>query len=382
MSGADRFPAEEFIAPGKRSVRTALSAAMAAVGLTTSTSGSTSTRDREMLGLPQADRVCFVMVDGLGAENLDARSGHAPTLRSMSHLDPLTTVAPSTTAAAITAVGTGEPPGRTAMMGYSLRSPASGKPFSLIKWDDPALDPLSWQRRPTLFELLGSRADRCTVVQPPAFVGSGLTLAALRGAQASPAQTLSERVEAAAGALRKGAECVYLYWGEIDHAGHSRGWTSQEWVAELESFDAAIATLARSVPRGTLIVVTADHGMVDVGARIDLADAPRLTDGTELIAGEDRAIQIYTRRPEEVAARWREELGEASLVFTADEAVASGIFGPVEDFARSIMGDVISFQRGDLAIVDSRGRTSPPMRGVHGSLSPLEMLVPLIVEVV
>ena len=51
---------------------------MDAVGLATATSASDSERDRAALGLPEADRVCFVMVDGLGAENLDARSGHAP----------------------------------------------------------------------------------------------------------------------------------------------------------------------------------------------------------------------------------------------------------------------------------------------------------------
>lgn len=382
MSQTARPLADDFPVPGERRVRAALSAAMDAAGLATSTSASDSERDRAALGLPEADRVCFVMVDGLGAENLDARSGHAPTLRSMTHFEPLVTVAPSTTAAAITAVGTGELPGKTAMMGYSLRSPASGRPFSLIKWDDPGLDPLSWQRQPTLFERLGPRARACRVVQPSAFVGSGLTLAALRGAEAVPAETLDERVEAAAGALRRGAECVYLYWGEIDHAGHAAGWTSGEWVAELESFDAAVASLARSVPRGTLVVVTADHGMVDVGTRIDLADSPRLREGADLVAGEDRAVQVYTREPEALAARWREELGESALVLTADEAVATGIFGPVEDFARSVMGDVISFQRGDCAVFDSRGRTSPPMRGVHGSLTSVEMLVPLIAEVV
>ena len=207
-------------------------------------------------------------------------------------------------------------------------------------------------------------------------------MAALRGAEAVPAETLDERVDAAARALRRGAECVYLYWGEIDHAGHAAGWTSGEWVAELESFDSAVASLARSVPRGTLIVITADHGMVDVGTRIDLADSPRLREGADLVAGEDRAVQVYTREPEALAARWREELGESALVLTADEAVATGVFGPVGDFARSVMGDVVSFQRGDCAVFDSRGRTSPPMRGVHGSLTSVEMLVPLIAEVV
>ena len=357
---------------------------MDAAGLATSTSASDSERDRAALGLPEADRVCFVMVDGLGAENLDARSGHAPTLRSMTHFEPLVTVAPSTTAAAITAVGTGELPGKTAMMGYSLRSPASGRPFSLIKWDDPGLDPLSWQRQPTLFERLGPRARACRVVQPSAFVGSGLTLAALRGAEAVPAETLDERVEAAAGALRRGAECVYLYWGEIDHAGHAAGWTSGEWVAELESFDAAVASLARSVPRGTLVVVTADHGMVDVGERIDVSQEPGLAEGVELLAGEERALHVYTGDAARLAERWRGILGGRALVMTKDEALGTGVFGRAGRRAYEAMGDVVSFQALNLSVVD--GSLRPPggarMVGVHGSLTRQEMLVPLIVETV
>jgi len=72
---------EGFLAPGPRSIRASLSAALDAVGLPPRTSVSTSAEDRRALGLPRAERVCFVLVDGLGAENLAARSGHAPTLR-------------------------------------------------------------------------------------------------------------------------------------------------------------------------------------------------------------------------------------------------------------------------------------------------------------
>lgn len=155
---------DDFPVPGKRRFRVAFSAAMGTVGLVTATSVLDSERDRTAPGLPEVDRVCFVMVDRLGVENLDARSGHALTLRSMTHFELPVIVAPSITAVAVIVVGTGEPPGKTAMIGYSLCSPASGRPLSLIKWDDPGLDPLSWQGQLTLFERLGPRAWACRVV--------------------------------------------------------------------------------------------------------------------------------------------------------------------------------------------------------------------------
>ncbi|MDK6763441.1 alkaline phosphatase family protein, partial [Escherichia coli] len=99
--------------------------------------------------LPRASRVCLVLVDGLGAENLAARIGHAPTLRALTAREPLTSTAPSTTAAALTTLGTGALPGRTSMLSYSLRSPRTGRNFSLISWEDSGLNPEEWQPVPT-----------------------------------------------------------------------------------------------------------------------------------------------------------------------------------------------------------------------------------------
>ncbi|WP_240611199.1 alkaline phosphatase family protein [Actinobaculum sp. 313] len=370
--------------PISRNVRATLSAALDAVGLATSSAGTTSAADRALLGLPKAERVCFVLVDGLGAHNLAARSGHVPTLRAWTQTEPLTTVAPSTTAAAITAVGTGEAPGATAMMSYALRSPASGRSFSLISWNDPGLDPVSWQRMPTLFEQLGSTADACRLIQPASFVNSGLTLCALRGAKALVADSIDERIDAAAAALRTQCRAVYLYWEELDHAGHRHGWTSEQWTIQLEALDSAMAALARRLPSGTLIVLTADHGMVDVAERMDVADYPELQRDVDLVSGEERLLHLYTREPGAVAARWREALGQRSMVLLRDDAIATGIFGEVHAEARAVMGDVLVIQHGDFSIMDSRGRDPHRslMRGVHGSLTAEEMLVPLITEVV
>ena len=120
----------------QRSIRGSLAAALDAVGLSTASTTSDSARDRALLGLPAADRVCFVLVDGLGWFNLQDRIGHAATLRSWHAFEPLSSVMPSTTAAAITSVGTAEFPGRTAMLSYALRSPNTGQNFSLITWQD------------------------------------------------------------------------------------------------------------------------------------------------------------------------------------------------------------------------------------------------------
>lgn len=363
------------------SVRGTLAATLDAVGFQTPQSADF----RATFGLPEAPKACFVLVDGLGMANLEARSGHARVLRSWRRCGELTTVAPSTTAAAITAVGTGALPGQTAMTSYALRSPVTGENFSLIKWQGSGLDPLAWQTHPTLFEQLGAeQADQCVLIQPSEFIASGLTLCALRGARAVSANSREDRVDAAVRSLRQGARAAYVYWGELDHVGHGAGWQSEEWVSELESLDSAMAQLARRLEKGTLIVLTADHGMVDVTHRIDVAETAALREGVSLVSGEERSVHLYSDDPEAVASRWKDFFGDdEALVLTKEQIGESGLFGPLVDTARDTMGDVVAFMGGTASVIDSRLRHPGQsfMVGVHGSLTAEEMSIPLLAEV-
>ncbi|MBV9039716.1 MAG: alkaline phosphatase family protein, partial [Acidimicrobiia bacterium] len=68
----------------------------------------------------EARQVVLLTLDGLGFEQLSARPHLAPTLCSMTG-GPITTVAPSTTATALTSLTTGEPPARHGVVGYRVR---------------------------------------------------------------------------------------------------------------------------------------------------------------------------------------------------------------------------------------------------------------------
>ncbi|GAA4433197.1 alkaline phosphatase family protein [Georgenia halophila] len=373
-------------------VRAVLSAALDAVGLPTTSAGRTSAQDRADLGLPEASKVCVVLVDGLGMRMLTERGGHAPFLRSrLGDALTLRSTFPSTTATAITAVGTGELPGVTGMLGYSVRDPLHGGTLNLIGWEDTRLRPREWQRADTLPEQLLRRDDapdlpRIVSVGPARFVGSGLTECALRGMRNVSAESLADRVAVTAAELRRpDVAAVYLYWGEVDHLGHKHGWGSWQWGEEVNATDGELAGLARRLPAGTLLLITADHGMLDVADRIDVATVPALSQDVTLVAGEGRAAHVYTAdgTAPAVAARWREVLGERAWVAQRHEVVESGLFGAVTDRADAA-GDVMAVMAGRDVVVDSR--TQPPgmveLIGVHGGLTDDEMDVPLIRTVV
>ncbi|VEI12512.1 alkaline phosphatase family protein [Trueperella bialowiezensis] len=360
------------VLPASRNLSGVLPSALAAIG---------APEGQKVFDFPAASRACVVLADGLGFHQLHGRIGHAPNLRAFGVDNFITTVAPSTTAAGITAFGTGQLPGTTAMAGYSLRVPNSSTTFNLISWDHPDLNPATWQRQPTLFER--SSAD-LVKIQPKKYVDSGLTLAALRGGRTAVAQSLPSRVDAAVDELAQGADLVYLYWDRIDSVGHRSGWTSPQWTAELEFFDAEFGRLLSMLPADTLVIVTADHGMVDTTEQVDIRDFDDLATGVDVVAGESRAVQVYTDTPDEVADRWAHFFGDDAWVVTKTEVIESGMFGTVNEFTRAAIGDVFAFAKGGLAIVDSQFQSPGALSlvGVHGSLTDQEMHIPLAVGLV
>ncbi|MET0434069.1 MAG: alkaline phosphatase family protein [Cellulomonas sp.] len=339
---------------------------------------------RAQLGLPEAHRVCVVLVDGLGYENLTERAGHAPFLRSLLNgAGPLSAGYPSTTAASMGSFGTGTGPGRTGLVGYTVRNPASGGLANMVSWDGlgPARE---WQREPTVFERLVAHGITVTTVGPAKFMGSGLTEAALRGGGYRAAESLAQRVDAALRLLREPG-LVYLYWGDVDKTGHHEGAGSWQWGDQLEALDGELRRLVRSLPKDATVVVTADHGMVDVdpARRRDVATTPGLAEGVALVAGEPRAVHVHLERgvdPRAAEARWADVLGDDAVVLTGDDAVAAGLFGPVSPHVRPLIGDLVVAATGRATVVDSRTQTPASLQlvGVHGSLTPAELQVPLL----
>lgn len=340
---------------------------------------------RTSLGLPRADRAVVVLVDGLGHANLVERAGHAPFLRSLLEgAAPLTTTFPSTTATAIGSFGTGLAPGETGLLGYTVREPVTGALANMVQWTGLP-DPETWQPAPSVPARLVASGVPVTSVGPSRFAGSGLTRAALRGAVYRGADRPDDRVTATLDTLRRPG-VVYLYWGEVDSTGHHHGWGSWQWGDELAAVDAQLASLARRLPRGTVVAVTADHGMVDRDptVRWDVAAEPALSRDVELVAGEPRAMHVHLMPGADrdaVAGRWREHLGDAALVVTRDEALAEGWFGPVRAAMVPVVGDLVVAMRGRATVVDSRTQTpaSLGLVGVHGSLTAAEMQVPWLV---
>jgi hypothetical protein len=370
---------------GRRSVAEVLSSAAASLGV----AGFSN-----VLNLPPASRVCVVVADGLGRNLLKQKSAHTPFLRSVLQAGQwevpvwLDSAFPSTTAAALSSLGTGLPPGQHGMVGYDVLDPGQDRVVNLLGNWDAGVDPHLWQPFPTVLERAAAQVDVSTISLPQ-FGDSPMTQAALRGGRFVSGTTAHARTAAAADAMAGGGpSLMYFYVNELDKAGHRHGCQSEQWEHQLEELDATVKRLASALPAGSTIVLTADHGMLDVPAehRIDYAAEPALVDGVRHTAGEPRMVHLYleddagTSGRDRLLAAWRNRFGNRIWAFTRGEAVAAGLFGPVRPGVEGRIGDVMIAARESLALYDTRRSrpTAMDVVGQHGSLTKAEREVPLL----
>ncbi|SEJ73468.1 Predicted pyrophosphatase or phosphodiesterase, AlkP superfamily [Arthrobacter sp. yr096] len=346
------------------------------------------------LSLPSAQRVCVVLADGLGRSLLKQKASHTPFIRSVlaggqrSVPQWIDSAFPSTTAASLASLGTGLPAGQHGMVGYDVLDPAQDKVVNLLGNWDPQVDPAQWQPHATVFERLASELDVVTVSLPQ-FGNSPMTQAALRGSRFVGGTTLHARTAAAAEAMSGGGRSLmYFYVNELDKAGHRYGCQSDRWEHQLEELDSTVKRLSATLPAGTTILLTGDHGMLDVpeSQRIDYSADESLVAGVRHTAGEPRMVHLYLEpdatdsHRESLLAAWRRRFGERIWAFSRDEAVEAGLFGTVRPEVAPRIGDVMIAARDTLALYDTRRARPASLEvvGQHGSLTKAEREVPLL----
>lgn len=336
------------------------------------------------LNLPASDRYVILLIDGLGDALLTDAAKTAPFLSSCVR-STLTSSVPSTTATALSTLGTGLTPGEHGIAGFSFRHPFSDAVLNSLAWER-GLSGLDVQPRLTMFERLGRQGVTVASVLPATFEGSGLTEAGLRGTRVwgvVDETVIESRVEQIVDAAASGPKTlVYAYERVLDHEGHGHGVDSDAWRAALRFADALASEVRRALPADVRLVITGDHGMLDVpkASRVIIEDEPDLREGVSLVAGEARFRHLFSPDAPGVAQRWRDRLGETAWVRTRDEASDEGWLGWLSPGMARRFGDVIVAAADDSAILTRTMPKEHQLIGMHGSLTRAEMIVPLIVE--
>ncbi len=323
-----------------------------------------------------ARRVVVLLVDGLGWEQLSARSELAPTLAAMTG-GPITTVVPSTTATVLTSVATGLTPSEHGIVGY--RIDLAGEVLNVLRWSTPAGD--ARKRHPP------------HDVQPyPAFLGqavpvvskielehSGFSGAHLAGAKPAGWRTMSNIPVEIAAQFAAGAPVVYAYYDGIDKTAHERGFGAY-YDAELIAVDRLVADILDRLDDQSALVITADHGQVDVGDRLVTPD-PSVLGLCRSQSGEGRFRWLHARpgAAADLAAAARAGHGEQAWVVSREQVIDEGwLGGGVSTTIARRLGDVALVAQGRISFHDPADTGPFSLVCRHGSLTADEMYIPLL----
>jgi hypothetical protein len=323
-----------------------------------------------------ARQVVFLVLDGLGWDQLQERRAAAPTLAAMGGR-AITTVAPSTTSTALTSITTGVPPGEHGLVGY--RMVVHGEILNVLRWSTVAGDALQSLPPPKVQSVAPFLGQRPPVVTRAEYRRSGFTGAHLDGVRFWGYRTVATLVTEIERLLHESEPFVYGYYDGLDKVAHEYG-LGNHYLAELNFVDRVVEYLLSRLPFGAVLMITADHGQVDVGTSV-MPVATEVLANCSMQSGEGRFRWLHARpgRANAVYEAAVAHHGAVAWVVQRDEVISRGWLGPrVGDVAASRLGDVALVAHAPVAFHDPYDTGPFDLVGRHGSLTSAEMLVPLL----
>ncbi len=338
--------------------------------------------------LKKSKNIILVIIDGMGYEFL-RKHGKGSFLWENTR-SRMTSVFPSTTAAAITTFRTGLPPSRHAVTGWFMHYKELGGVGIPLRFRFRAggrfnAEPLEIFPEKPVFDRI-----RCSsyLVQQRHLSATPYTRAFRGRAKILPYTTLNGMFRQAAKAVRKpGKKLVYVYWPELDHLCHEYGTGDRRAIAHFREIDDAVAGFTRSLEgTGSTVIITADHGLMNSPKtrQVRLESHPKLQETLALpLCGESRAAYCYVRpsKAKQFEAYVRKNLRHVCHMYKSSELVKKGWFGPGKPDPRlsDRVGDYVLVMKDDYALSDTlAGERKSSHVGRHGGVSREEMHVPLV----
>ena len=336
------------------------------------------------LSLASRENIIVAVVDGLGAEQLQQRAGHAAFLAQALTPKSITYCAyPATTSANIGSFGTGLLPGEHGLIGHQVWDRDHDERLNLLVGWNERTDPLIWQPHKTVAERGLEESIAVNVIAAEEYRSTPYSLATMRGATFMAADSISDRISRAIDvANSRGPSISYLYFPELDKYGHKYGWTSAGWAALLEEVSAGLKRLSEQLSSRSSLIVTADHGMVETQKDRQLVLDDYLDFGLEFFGGDTRSSYVYLSDESAIDEMLTglAPLDYALRGYRSTELIEAGWFGAIGNEARARMPEVILLARSNFTLYHSEfsKQRAFDMIAHHGSISPAEMRIPLL----
>lgn len=321
------------------------------------------------------------MVDGLGWENINQFPGHAPFMKKhMTKQSKGFSGFPSTTASSIVSLATGAEPSLHGFIGYRIFDREKSESVNLLT----GLDSNGVSRYLNVPNL--SEQAQTVVVSRPEYRDSGFSYATFPNARFLGEEKISSRFDVATEELNSGSgKIIYLYVPELDQTAHRFGSRSEKWVQLLELVDSQLKKLIATVQPNRGVVLTADHGVIDVPneGHIYLDECQALSGRLLDVGGDPRATFLYFAPEVEIQGMKRELrawLGEAAHVVDVSELVEAGLYSSDVLAHSNIKPDLVVLA-GTKRATYHRNFAKPAslnMIGQHGGVSVEEITIPIL----
>jgi hypothetical protein len=347
-------------------------------------------------------RVVLVYFDGFGWNLVERLASHALLARARSEglVVQLTSQFPSTTTAQVTTIHSGLPVAEHGLYEWHVLEPTLNRLITPLLFSfagDGKRGTLAGILSPDLvfppesfYARLAAAGVTSSVVLPAAIAGSGPSAALLCDAEVLPFTEPEEAFAAAATAVTSTAAHAHVYLDELDSLMHTIGPDAP--LVDVVARRVLDALERAAFPAGTLVLLTADHGMspVDPARTVYVNHAwPELAahletgaDGKPLApAGSCRDLFLHVRdgQVEEVCARLGDRLEGVAEVVAVDGLVTAGVFSEPSPRLGARLANVTVLPRyGEAVYWHEPGRFVQQLHGQHGGLSPQEMEIPLV----
>ncbi len=353
-------------------------------------------------------RVILVLMDALALHRFTnwLQKGDIPVwsqLLKSGSLSPITSISPSTTSTAMTTLWTGQSGAEHGLPGYELWLKQYGVVANMILHSpmsyhgnganlaQAGFDPDTVLTLPTMGEYLAAQGVSTHAFQNYSIANSGLSRTFMKNVTINPFGTEAECwVNMRELIQKKINEKLYIwaYWGAYDHLSHIYGPDDERSELYFANFSHALEEnlINRMTPeqrRGTLLILTADHGqvMTTKDSNHELTNHPEFMNCLHIKpTGESRFTYLHVKPGKESTLReytdatWPDKF----ILMNSQHLLEAGLLGPGIPMAdiHNRIGDLTMIAKGNNYLWWSD--EANPLLGRHGGLSPHDMVVPFL----
>lgn len=371
--------------------------------------------DKAGITLANSKKVVLFLIDGFGYKQWTKYVNNYEFLKRFTErgvVAPVTTVFPSTTAAALTTVHSGLTPQEHGLPEWWVYFDELDKiivtlPFTPIGEKgrdtllDTGVDPKILFDGKTIHETLtASKIPSFTFIRDT-YAKSAYSKIIYNGSEITSFINSSDLLT---NLRKKIAETpspayFYIYWDAIDSIAHTYGPHTEQYLAELNGFlyllqKECIDKIEKDVAEEISILMTADHGQINIDPKqtIYLNQYPEVVDNFEvgpsgnkiLPWGSPRDIFLAVKqeRVNNVFEFLTKTLQEKATIMKTDAAIKEGLFGQgnLHKKFQGRVGNILILPHGNVTIWYEHFKNETfDLLGMHGGLSVDEMLVPFAV---